>query len=106
MAGTFNTIFATEIILKLPELNYSMDIYAKFHLTNKLLNYCLILGRDILCKLGIIFNFKNKTITYHLARNFNFNESTKLYAKDFFVIRESCTVRNVIKRIKHILDVQ
>ena len=59
MAGTFNTIFITEIILKLPELNHFAKIYAKYHLTDKLLNYNLILARDILHKLGIVFNFKN-----------------------------------------------
>ena len=36
MTGTFNT---TKIILKLPELNHSSEIYAKCHLTDKLLNY-------------------------------------------------------------------
>ena len=30
----------------------------------KLLDYNLILGRDILHKLGIIFNFENETITW------------------------------------------
>ena len=64
MAGSFNTTFVTEIILKLPELNHSAKIYAKCYLANKLSNYDLILSRDILCKLGIIFNFQNKTITW------------------------------------------
>ena len=36
MAGTFNTTFVIEMILKLPELNHSAEIYAKCHLTNKL----------------------------------------------------------------------
>ena len=53
MAGTFNTTFVTEIILKLPELIHFVEIYAKCYLTN------LILGRDILYELGIIFNFEN-----------------------------------------------
>ena len=56
MAATFNTSFVTEIILKLPELNHSAEIYEKCHLTNKLLIHNLILGRDILHKLGIIFH--------------------------------------------------
>ena len=64
MAGTFNTTSVTEITLKLPELNYSSKIYVKYHLTNKLLNYDLILGRDKLHELGIIFNFKNEIITW------------------------------------------
>ena len=62
MAGTFNTTLVTDIILKHPELNHSAEIYAKCHLTDKLLNFNLILGRDILHKLGITFNFENKTI--------------------------------------------
>ena len=57
MAWTFNTIFVTEVNLKHLELNHYAGIYAKCNLTNKLLNYDLILGRDILHKLGIIFNF-------------------------------------------------
>ena len=54
MAGTFDTSFVTEIISKFPE----------FRLTDKLVTYNLILGRDILHELGISFNFKNKTIIW------------------------------------------
>ena len=53
MEGTFKTTFVTETIIKLLELNYSAIIYVKCHLTNKLINYNLILGH----KIGIIFNF-------------------------------------------------
>ena len=59
MAGNFKTISVPKIILKVQELNHSAEIYAKCHLTNKLLNYNLILGRDILHKTGINFNFEN-----------------------------------------------
>ena len=68
IAGTLNTAFVIEIILKLPELNHSAEIYAKCCLTNKILNYNLILGRNILHKRGIIFNFGNKTITCVIGR--------------------------------------
>ena len=64
MAGTFNTTFVTKIMSKLSELNHIKNIYAKCHLTDKLLNYDLLLGREILHKLGVIFNFKNKTIIW------------------------------------------
>ena len=66
MAGTFNTTFIIELKLKLPYLNDFADIYAKFHLVNKLVNYNLILGRDILHELGIIFNFKSKIVNIKL----------------------------------------
>ena len=37
IAGSFNNIFVTEIKFKLLELNHIAKIYAKCHLTNKLL---------------------------------------------------------------------
>ena len=51
-------------ITKLPKLNHSTKIHAKCHLTDKLLSLDLILGRDILDELGIIFNFKIITTTW------------------------------------------
>ena len=63
MVGAFNTTFVTEIMLKLPVSNHTTEIYAKFHLTDKLLNYNVVPGKDILHELGINFDFDNKTIT-------------------------------------------
>ena len=62
MAGTLNTSFVKEIIFKLPELNQSAEIYVKYYLSYKLLNYNLILGRNILHKLGIILTTKIKQL--------------------------------------------
>jgi len=104
MAGTFNTTSVTEIMLKLPELNHSAEIYAKCHLTDNLLNYDLILGRDILHELGIIFNFENKTITWQEVSISM--KPPNCTAKEFFVIKESRPVRNATKRIKQILDTE
>ena len=64
MEGTFNTTFVTVLNLKLTKLNHTAKIYTKCHLTDKLSNYDLILGSDILHELGIFFNFKNITITW------------------------------------------
>ena len=55
MAGTFNTTFVTEKILKLPELNHSVEIYAKCHDN-------FILGRDILHKLEKFSTLKIKKL--------------------------------------------
>ena len=66
------------------------------------MNYDLILGRDILHELGIIFNFENKTINWQEVSISM--KPTNCTAKEFFVIKESRTVR--IKRIKQILDVE
>ena len=104
MAGTCNTNFVTKIISKLPELNHSAEIHAKCHLTDKFLNYDLILGRDILHGLRIIFNFENKTITWQeLSISM---KSPNCTAKDIFVTKESCSFRNATKRIKQILGAE
>ena len=102
MAWTFNTTFVTELKLKLPEINHTLEIYVNYHWTNKLLSYDLILGRDILHEYGIIFSINNKTITRQKV-----SISMKLpncMANKFFVIKENRTVRNATKRIKQILD--
>ena len=92
----FNFTFVTEIILKLPELNHSSEIYSKCFLTDKLFNYNLSLVRNILHKLGIIFNFENKTITW---QEVSISMKTpNCTAKKFFVIKESRPVRIVTKK--------
>ena len=91
MARTFNTSFVTEIIFKLPESNHYTEIYTKCNLTDKLLNHDLILSRDIRHKLGIIFNFENKTITWQeVSISMKPSNCT---AKQFFVIKKSLPVR-------------
>ena len=55
MTGTFNTKFMTELKLRLTALNHTAEITVQCHLTNNVLNYDLILGRDILHELGIVF---------------------------------------------------
>ena len=70
-------------------------------MTNKLLNYNFILGRNILNKLGIIFNFKNQTITWQEV--LISVKPPNCTAKQFFEIKEIIPVRNATKTIKQIL---
>ena len=85
-------------------MNHSANIYLKCHLINKLLNYDLNLGRDILHELGIIFNFQNKTRTWQeVSVSMKPSNCT---AKEFFVIKESRPVRNASKRMNQILDAE
>ena len=85
-------------------MNHSTELYAKCHLTDKLLNYNFILGRDILRKLGKILNFENKTITWQeVSVSMRPPNCT---AKEFFVIKESCPVQNAAKRITQSLDAE
>ena len=64
MIGTFDSTFTTEMDLKLLALNNTVEIVIKRHLIYSLLNYNLILGRDVLHELGIISNFEDKTINW------------------------------------------
>ena len=104
MAGTFYTSYMTNLDLNLPESNHTVEVDAKCYLIDKLLNYNLILSRDILYELDIMFNFENKTVTWQevsiLMKPPNYT------AEEFFVIKESRPVRNETKRIKQILDVE
>ena len=75
MARTLNTTFVMELKLKLLEFDHSAEINAKCHLTNILLNYGLILGRDIQHELGIIIVYK---IKLSIARSFILYKTKKL----------------------------
>ena len=96
--------FVTEIILKIPELNHSADIYAKYHLTCKLLNYNLILDADMLHELVIILNFENKTMAWQEVSISMIPPNCM--TKEFFIIEEICPAINATKRIKQILDAE
>ena len=84
--------------IKLLKLNHSAEIYAKYYLINKLLNSNFILGRDMLHKVGIIFYFKNKTITWQEVSIPM--KPPRCTVKEFFVIKERRPVRTATKRIK------
>ena len=73
-------------------------------MTNDLFHYNLILGRDILHKLGIIFNFENKTTAWQEV--LISMTQPNCTAKEILVIKESRQVRNAIKIIKQILDTE
>ena len=76
----------------------------KYQFTNKLIIYNLFLGRDVIHKLGIIYNFENTTITWQeVSTSIKLTTYTK---KEFFVIKENMPVRIANKRIKHFLDAE
>ena len=64
----------------------------------------LILGSDMLHKLGKISNFENKTNTWQEVSILM--KPPNCMAKEFFVIKECRPVRNTSKRIKQNLDAE
>ena len=87
--------FCNGVKIKTPRTKSHRVNKANCHLTDKLLNYDFILGRDIIQDL---FFFKNKTITWQ-AVSISM-KPPNCAAKEFFLIKESCPVQNITKRIK------
>ena len=97
MPETFYTT-TTELKLNLPELIHTAEIHAKYHFMGKLLNRNLIIFRDVLHELGMIFNFKHSPITVQEV-----SISTKppnYMAKEFFGTKQNGPMRNETKKIK------
>ena len=67
MAGTLNTTFVKEFRSK--HLKKALYGNLRNNLTDKLLNYNFILGKDTLYECSTIFNFKKKT---SLGKKFQF----------------------------------
>ena len=64
MAGTFKTRSKTSLDFSLPELNPTAVINTTVHITEDMSNYDMIIGRDLLHKLGLILNFKDRTVQW------------------------------------------
>ena len=70
--------FCNGIKLKLLEFNNSTETYELCHLTDKSLNYDLILGRDILHKRDKIFSKKFSPQNHHIVQQKNSFSSKKV----------------------------
>ena len=51
--------------MKFPEFNPTAEITQTVHVTNTLGNYDLIIGRELLHKLGVDISFSTKTMTWN-----------------------------------------
>ena len=67
VAGKFNTAGKVKVAFKLPELNPTAKIDYKFHVAPTLGMYDMIIGRDLLKKLGIILDHATETIAWNDA---------------------------------------
>ena len=86
----------------LPEFCKDHTLKYNVHLTEKLKNYDLIVGRDLLSALGIDINFSNSTCSWDdrviPMRNLNSE------IPHSFAIEESQSLKSATKRLKKILD--
>ena len=54
----------TKVKMTLPGFNSTREVLWKFHVTNDLLNYDVIVGRDLLEELGMILDFSKEIIKW------------------------------------------
>ena len=64
MAWSFLTSCEAEIKIKLPELHFTAQIFAPFHITSRKSNYNIIFGRDLLQEIGINLDFQNNFVDW------------------------------------------
>ena len=97
VAGKFKTAGKVKVAFKLPELNPTAKIDYKFHVTPTLGLYDMIIGRDLLKKLGIILDHATETITWDDASIPM--KSTSAHSKESFHIEDPPGIDDMIGRI-------
>ena len=103
LAGSVSTATVAKVQFKLPEFFEDRAVEYNVHLTETLKNYDMIIGRDLLSKLGIDINFSNSTCSWDDSvipmKPLETQQSTSSYA-----IEESGILKEATRRLKKILD--
>ena len=102
MAGSFSTSCSVEVDIKLPELNFTAQIFAPFHVTSYKNNYNVIFGQALLWELGINLDFQNNFVGWketNIPMKF-----INCKMRTNFVIQASKNIKIATNQIKKILD--
>ena len=120
MAGSFTTSKQCIVEFTLPELNPTAKVRHKMYVVPTMEKYDLIIGRDILQKLGMNLDFEDKVVRWNgnsasmklpdCANDFNYNirESFALQAEDARVQRildasyEKADIKQVVQECTHL----
>ena len=98
MAGNVKTGLKSKIEFSLPEFFEDRLIEWDSYLTNDLGSYDMIIGRDLLCELGVDINFSTSTCTWDSStipmRN------PKIHIKQSYIVEESGPVKQATSRLK------
>jgi hypothetical protein len=101
-SGSFRTNQRVEVNIALPELSNNRTICAQVHVTPKLNDFDMIIGRDLLSEIGITLNFKENSIQWDdIEIPMKPEDAT---TKTHFHIADSPSLDDATERIKHILD--
>ena len=103
-AGIFSTHGKCWVKLKFPEFNPTAEITQTVHITKTLGNYDLIIGQDLLHKLGVNISFSSKTMTWNDV-TIDMKPHTCTHEEAFHVEKE-LFVSNETDRIAKILNVK
>ena len=102
MAVNFKTQSKPKIGFSLPELNPTAVIHTEVHITEHMANYDMIIGRDLLHKLGFILNFKEKTVEWE--EKIIEMKPLECERKTHFNVDEPKIISEETERIKKILE--
>jgi len=104
VAGKFTTSKQTNTVFSLPTLHEKRVVESLMHVTPRLENYDMILGRDLLQELGIILNFQDNSIHWDHAvspmRNSDKQTNYNIQAS----IEDSKSLQEATTRMKQILE--
>ena len=104
VAGNFSTSKQTQVTFSLPSLHEKRTIESLMHVTPKLQNYDMILGRDLLQELGIILNFQDNSIQWeHAVAPMQSTDKECIYNLHA-AIEDSKSLQDATTRMKHILE--
>jgi hypothetical protein len=104
LAGTVYTPYEGVVKFKLPEFFESRTIQHKVYVTDNMstMNYDMIIGRDIMSKMGLKINFELLCIEWdEVLVPF---KSTDIGPAQSFNVQDSASVDEATERIKKILD--
>ena len=102
LASSVTTASEAVVEFLLPEFYEDCTLKYNVHLTKKLKNYDLIIGRDLLSSMGMDINFSNSTCSWD-DRSIPMR-SLNSEIPQTFAIEESKTLKSATKRLKKILD--
>lgn len=104
-AGKFETAGKTQLSLKLPELSNSATINYDFHVHNKkLCHYNMIIGRDLINKIGLDLCGSNQTVKWPDKNTYMPYKDLLSKHKTSFFIKGTRDIKEASNRMLQILD--
>ena len=102
MAGTISTGSTAKVEFSLPEFHEDKLLEWTVHLTPKLGNYDMIIGRDLMSEVGIDIHFSTQTCSWEHSTIPMRQPTVRI--EQSYIVEESGPVKQATARLKQILD--